>query len=93
MSLIPNLFSRAALGVVLAGSTLFVVCVAAAAIGWSTGEAVSVPFVFDVRVAEENGVPAVSFVPHFTGMLVVGLLITALSMSTYLMRARPTANA
>lgn len=70
-------------------AAIFIACVAAGGMAWTTGGSVSVPLVLDIRAAQENGLPAaLLFEPRFAGMLVLVGASAALSVASGLLRRR-----
>ncbi|MDQ4502775.1 hypothetical protein [Sinomonas sp. ASV322] len=65
-------------GLVVGVSVLVLGLVASMAFAWSTGTRANLPGIFEAWLTEENGMPAVNFVPHPWGMLAVILVVTAL---------------
>ncbi|MEA5454632.1 hypothetical protein SPF06_07845 [Sinomonas sp. JGH33] len=68
-----------ALGGLFVGASVLVVGLAASvAFAWATGTRAYLPGVFEAWFTEENGMPAVNFIPNQWGMLAVVLGVAAL---------------
>jgi hypothetical protein len=77
MLMLTRLVIAALSGMVLGGAVLIIVLVGSVAFAWATGTEASLPGIFEAWVTEENGMPAVNFVPNPWGMLAVVLGIAA----------------
>jgi hypothetical protein len=64
-------------GAVIGGAILVIVLIGSVAFAWATGTRAYLPGVFDAWITEENGMPAVNFVPNPWGMLAVVVVISA----------------
>ncbi|WP_138419351.1 hypothetical protein [Sinomonas gamaensis] len=64
-------------GLVLGAAVLVIVLVGSTAFAWATGTRAFLPGIFEAWVTEENGMPAVNFVPNLWGMLAVVLATSA----------------
>ncbi|MCH6470980.1 hypothetical protein [Sinomonas terrae] len=78
-----------ALGGLFVGmAVLVIVLIAAVAFGWATGTRAYLPGIFEAWFTEENGLPAVNFVPNAWGMLAVVLVVSAASAAVSVRRRR-----
>ncbi|WP_194948751.1 hypothetical protein [Actinomyces trachealis] len=56
-------------------ATVFVLCSISTLLAYSLGRSISIPFVYRAWFTEENGMPALNFMPHGSGILVASTLI------------------
>ena len=64
-------------GLILGCAVLVIALVGSVAFAWATGTRAYLPGIFEAWITEENGMPAVNFVPSLWGMLAVILLVSA----------------
>lgn len=64
-------------GILIGCAVLVIVLIGSVAFAWATGTRAYLPGVFDAWITEENGMPAVNFVPNALGMLAVVVVIAA----------------
>jgi hypothetical protein len=76
-------------GMVLGAAVLIIVLVGSTGFAWATGTRAFLPGIFEAWVTEENGMPAVNFVPNLWGMLAVVVTTSACLVVASLRRRGP----
>lgn len=86
--MITRILLSAIVGIVVGCAVLVLVLMASVAFAWATGTRAYLPGVFDAWITQENGMPAVNFIPGPWGMLAVVLVISACFVGTAVRKRR-----
>lgn len=85
---LTRLIGAALAGVLLGLACLIILVVGSILFAYLTGSSAELPGVFSGWFTEENGMPALSFDPHWPGMLAVVAVIATLTVAGAWLRLR-----
>lgn len=75
MSRISEISISLVTGLFFGLATVFVLCSVSTLLAYPLDWSISIPFVYQAWFTEENGMPALNFVPHGSGILAASALI------------------